>query len=372
MIVSNRHFRLRNRTIHIIVMLIVLLSCFVCLILLQPTLLTDIGYYTRPIWDKNPNKFKFVPHYYSEDVPLEDLCELHGWKLKNETEMAKAKVYDAIIFSVELDLLEIRIRELWDVVDTFVILESDTTFTGEPKDFTFDKYKEQFAFAASKIHHTMIQQTKLPPGESPFYNEIQMRRAMNQALVDAGVKEGDLIVMSDVDELIRGKSLLLLKSCEGVPDKMHLQLRNFIYSFEFPLDMSSWRAHIVKFNATETFYGHGQISDYLLADAGWHCSFCFRTLEEFQFKMKSYSHSDRIRHEGMLALDRIQQIICDGRDIFDMPPESYTYKDMISKLGAVEPVKSGVGLPAPLLKSSRRYRFLLPGGCIREDHVQAP
>ncbi|OBZ83533.1 Beta-1,4-mannosyl-glycoprotein 4-beta-N-acetylglucosaminyltransferase [Choanephora cucurbitarum] len=338
--------------------------------LLQPTLFTDLGYYTRPIWDKNPNKFEIIPHYYSEDVPLKDLCKLHGWELKDETEITKSKVYDAIIFSVELDLLEIRIRELWDVVDTFVILESNATFTGETKSYTFEQHKKQFAFAASKIHHTMIQQTELPTGESPFYNEIGMRRAMNQALSDAGVKQGDLVVMSDVDELIRGKSLLLLKSCRGIPDRMHLQLKNYIYSFEFPLDMQSWRAHIVRFDTTETFYSHGQISDYLLADAGWHCSFCFRTIKEFQFKMKSYSHSDRIRHEGILAPNRIQQTICDGKDIFDMPPESYTYKDMVSKLGAIEPIASAVGLPASVLRNAERYYFLLPGGCIREDYEQ--
>jgi beta-1,4-mannosyl-glycoprotein beta-1,4-N-acetylglucosaminyltransferase len=102
---------------------------------------------------------------------------------------------------------------------------------------------------------------------------------------------------------------------------------------------------------------------------GWHCSFCFRTIKEFQFKMKSYSHADRVRYQGLLDPKRIQKTICDGTDIFDMPPESYTYKDMISKLGAIESTMSGVGLPSSLLKNAEKYKFLLPGGCIREDFL---
>lgn len=81
--------------------------------------------------------------------------------------------------------------------------------------------------------------------------------------------------------------------------------------------------------------------------------------------MKSYSHSDRVSNDGLLSVDRIQKTICDGTDIFDMPPESYSYKDMVSKL-RIDSSKSGVGLPSPLLNDSQRFNFLLPGGCVRE------
>ncbi|KAI9273947.1 beta-1,4-mannosyl-glycoprotein 4-beta-N-acetylglucosaminyltransferase-like protein [Helicostylum pulchrum] len=366
---GNVAFLLRKRSIRVFLILLLVISSLLCLITVQPTLVTDLGYYTRPFWDQDPNRFEMIPHYYAEDVPLKDLCSLHGWKMKSDQDQKKVKVYDAIIFSVELDLLQIRIRELWDVVDTFIILESNATFTGKSKPYTFNQHKQEFAFASSKIHHVMIQQYALPPGEGPFYNEAKMRESMNAEIVKAGAKTGDMILMSDVDEIIRSKSLYLLKMCDGVPDKLHLQLRNYMFSFEFFLDSSSWRAHIVRYTAGDTFYTHGQITENLLSDAGWHCSFCFRTINEFQFKMKSYSHSDRVRYEGLLDPARIQKTICDGKDIFDMPPESYTYKDMISKLGAIESTKSGVGLPSSLLRNADEYKFLLPGGCVREDFV---
>ncbi|CAO3630760.1 unnamed protein product [Mucor fragilis] len=353
-----------RRCMHLCLIMMFIASTLIYLIQSQSTLVRDIGYYTRPLWDKDPNTFKTIPHYYAEDVPMETLCQLHGWKMKPKQELAKNKVYDAIIFSVELDLLEIRIKELWNVVDTFVILESNATFTGVTKNLTFNQHKKRFQFAASKIHHVIIDQHALPAGEGPFYNEGKMREAMDQALVDAGAKTNDLIIMSDVDELPRAQTVEIISSCEGVPEKLHLQLRNYMYSFEFYVDSSSWRAHVVKYNAGHTFYTHGQITEDLLSDAGWHCSFCFRTIHEFQFKMKSYSHSDRVSNDGLLSADRIQKTICDGTDIFDMPPESYSYKDMVSKL-RIDSSQSGVGLPSSLLNDSKRFAFLLPGGCMR-------
>ncbi|KAF1798259.1 glycosyltransferase family 17 protein [Mucor lusitanicus] len=353
-----------RRCMHLCLIMMFIASTLIYLIQSQSTLVRDIGYYTRPLWDKNPNTFTTIPHYYAEDVPMETMCQLHGWKLKPKEELAKNKVYDAIIFSVELDLLEIRIKELWNVVDTFVILESNATFTGVAKNLTFNQHKKRFQFAASKIHHVIIDQYALPAGEGPFYNEGKMREAMDQALVDAGAKTNDLIIMSDVDELPRAQTIDIISSCQGVPEKLHLQLRNYMYSFEFYVDSSSWRAHVVKYNAGHTFYTHGQITEDLLSDAGWHCSFCFRTIQEFQFKMKSYSHSDRVSNDGLLSADRIQQTICDGTDIFDMPPESYSYKDMVTKF-RIDSSQSGVGLPSSLLKDSRRFKFLLPGGCMR-------
>lgn len=44
------------------------------------------------------------------------------------------KIYDCSIFRNELDLLEIRLKELYNHVDHFVIVEATHTFQGEPKE----------------------------------------------------------------------------------------------------------------------------------------------------------------------------------------------------------------------------------------------
>jgi len=83
--------------------------------------------------------------------------------------------------------------------------------------------------------------------------------------------------------------------------------------------------------------------------------------------MQAYSHADRVRHPSFLNPKRIQAIICKGTDIFDMLPEEFSFKELISKLGAVARSFSGVHLPKYLLENSTSYKFLLPGNCNREE-----
>lgn len=319
----------------------------------------DFGYLTRPLWDHPERPFTVVPHYPRSTLPASEWCSLHGWKPRAST----PKVFDAVIFSVEIDLLQLRLRELYDVVDGFVILESDRTFTGLPKNTTFADNKHLFDWAADKIHYAFHAGHELKPGEHPFDQEAQMRTSMNSALEAAGVREGDLVLMSDVDELPRASTLELLKTCD-YGDVIHLQLANYVYSFEFLLDRDSWRASVRRHPSSG--YSHGRVSETLLGDAGWHCSFCFKHIRDFQFKMQAYSHADRSRAE-LLGEDRIQKVICDGTDIFDMLPEAYSWSELARKMAPMERTNSAMDVPRLLKEKPEQYRYLLPGGCVRED-----
>lgn len=137
-----------------------------------------------------------------------------------------------------------------------------------------------------------------------------------------------------------------------------------MYSFEFPVDFSSWRATANVYRPG-MLYKHSRRSDVILADAGWHCSFCFRGIGDFVFKMKAYSHADRVRTPSLLDRGRIQRIICEGGDLFDMLPEEYSFRELIKKMGPIPKSASAINLPPYLIQNADRFRFLLPGGCLR-------
>lgn len=42
-----------------------------------------------------------------------------------------------------------------------------------------------------------------------------------------------------------------------------------------------------------------------------------------------YSHADRVTDESLLQLERIQQTICEGKDIFGMLPEAYKVRPFV-------------------------------------------
>lgn len=229
----------------------------------------------------------------------------------------------------------------------------------------YEKNQARFAFAKDKIKY---KQLFLPPlnGRDPFELELGQRRAMGE-FIPKFARPRDKIIMADVDEIPSRHTILLLKNCE-TPAVLHLQLRNYIYSFEFPIDFGSWRAKVVDH---PFLYGHSRISNAkILADSGWHCSFCFPSLSDFQFKMQAYSHADRVHSSEILTPSRIQKVICEGEDIFDMIPEAHSFRELMLKM---KPEKSntGVGLPYWVLKQPKRFSYLLPGGCKRSDTQSA-
>ncbi|XP_047974858.1 uncharacterized protein LOC125217078 [Salvia hispanica] len=321
-----------------------------------------ITYFLRPLWESPPRPFHEIPHYYHENVSMENLCKLHGWGIREYPR----RVFDAVLFSNELDILKIRWNELHPYVSEFVLLESNSTFTGLPKPFVFAGSRDEFKFLEPRLTYGQVP-GRFKKGENPFIEEAYQRLALDYLLKQAGIQDDDLLIMSDVDEIPSRHTVNLLRWCDGIPPILHLRLRNYLYSFEFLVDNNSWRASIHVYQAGKTRYAHYRQSDEILADAGWHCSFCFRRIKEFVFKMKAYSHVDRVRFSHFLNPKRVQRVICKGADLFDMLPEEYTFKEIIGKMGPVPHSYSAVHLPSYLLENAEQFKFLLPGNCLRES-----
>ncbi|GJE89070.1 glycosyltransferase family 17 protein [Phanerochaete sordida] len=352
----------------LLVLLVLFLYLLTVLISHQLQVRNFLSYSTRPLWDKPDGPTSVLPHFYAEGVPIDaDLCALHGWAARPADD--RPPVWDAVLVSTELDLLEIRMHELRDVVSTFFIVESDRTFTGIPKPLAFAAARARFAAFEDRLVYSVFRARALAPGESPFANEIAQRRHMDALLRAhaAGAPAPPLVLFSDVDEIPYAHTLALLARC-AAPTPLHLQMREFLYSFEWPAGEGSWRAQVHRYAAGDAAvgYGHSQATDVKLADAGWHCSFCFRTIEEFSAKMEGYSHADRVTDKSLLDPKHIQQVVCDGSDIFGMLPEAYRWKDLFTLMHK-DPTPSAVHLPRYLLQNSDRFRFLLPGGCMRNS-----
>lgn len=109
------------------------------------------------------------------------------------------KVYDCFTFYNEFELLELRLRSLWDAVDCFVLVEADKTFTNRPKPYYFAERKAEFAEFLPKIRHIMGR-VELPyRGTGDWAIEFAQRNLIAQGLTDA--EPEDLVFISDLDEI---------------------------------------------------------------------------------------------------------------------------------------------------------------------------
>ncbi|XP_076949585.1 uncharacterized protein LOC143622279 [Bidens hawaiensis] len=320
-----------------------------------------VTYFLRPIWQSPPSPFIHIPHYYHPNVSMDTLCKLHGWTVREYPR----RVFDGVLFNNEVDMLTIRWKELYPYITQFVLLESNSTFTSLPKPHFFAINRAHFNFVEPRLTYATITGGERK-GKNPFYEEGYQRVALERLLRIAGIEDDDLLIMSDIDEIPSAHTIDLLRWCDGLPPVMHLHLKNFLYSFEFYVQHKSWRASVHQYKHGETRYAHYRQSNYLFADSGWHCSFCFRKLSDFVFKMKAYSHSDRIRFSNDLDPKRIQNVICNGDDLYGMLPEEFTFREIIGNMGPIPSSYSAVHLPAYLLNNADEYKYLLPGNCVRE------
>ncbi len=122
-------------------------------------------------------------------------------------------IYDCFTFYNELDLLEVRLHELYDIVDRFVIVEADQTFKGNPKPLYFKDNQKTFARYADKITHVVVEfpagdltkRLKTRPQNASWARQHYQRDQIAQGLTQA--KPDDLIIVSDVDEIISAPKL---------------------------------------------------------------------------------------------------------------------------------------------------------------------
>lgn len=282
---------------------------------------------------------------------------------------------DAVIFSVEVDLLEIRLAELSPVVSQFLILESTSTFTGLPKPLVLAPYLQpnatdkRFHPYLKKIRYLTMEGRPLRRGEDPFQIEREMRQEMSHWIdsSETGMREGDLIIMSDVDEIPSLNAVTLLSSC-AAPSPIHLSLVNHVYTFSQTLSplLPSWRAHVVRYRHGQTQYKHSLVSQTILSDAGWHCSFCFPTIADFVFKARGFSHTDRLgpAYAAAKLLDpaSIHRAVCMGNDFFGMLPEAFDWTGLVSRWkGAGE--REGGALPTEVVRGGKeRWAWLIGDG----------
>lgn len=127
------------------------------------------------------------------------------------TVIAEAKVYDCFMFFNEIELLKLRLEELDDVVDYFVLVESAETQRGDPKPFYFDDNRHLFERFLNKIIYVRVDERH--PEMDLWERENYQRNCIARGLQQCA--SSDLILISDLDEIPRPE--LIQKLAKRIP-----------------------------------------------------------------------------------------------------------------------------------------------------------
>jgi hypothetical protein len=236
------------------------------------------------------------------------------------------KIYDCFPFYNELDLLEIRLEELYDHVDHFVLVEANTTYTDIPKPFYFEENRQRYAKWLDKIIHVKVED--MPHSKDAWENDIFQRNCINRGIVDAA--DDDIIVVTDVDELVRPETMDSLRTDEDI---QIWGLRMPLFNFKFNYMMttadyySMWGVAARKsmmmpadalraqrFMLQNFGYNHRADGVRIVEHAGWHFTYLGDT-EFARTKIQSFAHTETNTPEVIGQLD-VERSIANGDSIY--------------------------------------------------------
>lgn len=233
---------------------------------------------------------------------------------KPGTGSSKRKVYDLFILNTELDWMEIRLNSTYDYVDYFVIAEASKTNTGLEKPLVLKDNWDRFSAYHDKIiYHEIIYPVDFNPRRFWDYGDFHQNALFTQVFPNL-VKEqsptqGDVLLVAEVDELVKPEALLILRACE-VPRRLTIHSELYYYNFEHVYHGLDWphpqattyQGLIDTILPDDLRKGDGERKWGLMApvirwpekddlwDAGWHCSSCFATVDEILKKLESFSY----------------------------------------------------------------------------------
>ena len=257
----------------------------------------------------------------------------------------KHKIYDCFLFFNENDLLEIRLNELNDVVDYFVIFESQFTFTKKDKPFNFDINKVQ-EFKDKIIY---IKNNDFIKSPNPWEMEKYQRNKLFEGLKNA--EDNDLIILSDLDEIPKKEAVInAFYMCYNKKIKyIRFYLKVFRYAFNNIMESQDGGGPIACrkediSSMEELRHKHKGTSS--IKDAGWHYSYMM-SIEQMIYKLKSYSHQEYNKwpnNDPVFMQERIKK----GQSTFSHEEQSFRLIHLNRK-----------NCPKYLLKNKQKYDKLI-------------
>jgi len=222
-------------------------------------------------------------------------------------------IVDCTMFHWEFDILELRMKELWDTVDYFVVTESVCDHRGKERDLVLSNNLSKFDWASEKLIINVSDKPKHAE-ISWDYEKYQRLKSVTDAIEKLNLQKEDFIVISDVDEIIKADALKEMAECGG---RYMIHMPMFYYYFNlFVHDWYHAKATSLKYltdpNSMRT--GGEENFDYVY-NGGWHFSY-LGTPEQIQYKLKTFAH-DEFDSEKYTSIDKITDRIYNHKDLFD-------------------------------------------------------
>jgi beta-1,4-mannosyl-glycoprotein beta-1,4-N-acetylglucosaminyltransferase len=238
--------------------------------------------------------------------------------------MAIRKIVDCFTFYNEIDLLLYRLTILYDVVDYFVIVEANQTYTGKSKELFYAKNAHLFENFLDKIIHIVVDLPFIYPaidikkGEQ-WTNENYQRNCIANGIQKIPLCDDDFIIISDLDEIPSPDVLMQIKRLEYIQEQgFQLSLHFYYYNLN-TRHYNDWNFHtkmvsFKKYKTTTPQEIRTTLRFPIIQNAGWHLSY-FGDSAFIKNKLENFSHQE-YNSDVYTSLENISNRVSNTTDLF--------------------------------------------------------
>ena len=214
---------------------------------------------------------------------------------------------DAFTYFNEKELVELRLKYLNPIVDYFVVIESNITFTGKEKKWNFPEVlKNNLKEFSHKIqyHQMNVDLKKAEEEKNPNYKGGTRGRSwkvesMQRNFIKEVIKkfsQNDIIIMSDLDEIPSKDKISFVKSCDfKVIAPVAFEQSSFHLNCNY-LEMEKWIGSVAVTKELIDKYEPQIFRDLRkrisrFTEAGWSFS-SFGGVKRIREKIESFCHEE--------------------------------------------------------------------------------
>lgn len=235
------------------------------------------------------------------------------------------KIFDCFKFFNELELLELRLMELNNVVDYFVIVEANKTHTGKPKEYIFENNKQNFQPYLDKIIHVKVDDMPNYSQNDIWTAENYQRNCIMRGLTEHA-EAGDKIIISDIDEIPNTE---VITTNLSNPNWVTFRQKLFYYYVNCEQNCE-WNGPIMatygSFSTPQQLRDIGRSGYNTQPNGGWHYSF-MGGAERIKLKVESIAESHYIINE-VGTIDEIKDKMMSQKDLWNRT-DDYAKKTIV-------------------------------------------
>jgi beta-1,4-mannosyl-glycoprotein beta-1,4-N-acetylglucosaminyltransferase len=230
---------------------------------------------------------------------------------------------DVFPYNGESDVLALRLGQLNDVVDWFVLVETDLTFSGISKPYYYKENKHLF----EQYNHKIVSASVSLRREQAWTYEKSQREVLVSLIQGLNPQRTDTVTFSDCDEIPNPESIKNYTYDLGL---RNLKQHTYYYTLNHCFDYGNRSWSRARIGSVGHILDHGMMGFRggwpagkdldpnfpAIEQGGWHLSYFRSTIDDIRKKVFSISHDDlwpfiRSRTDKQIADD-----VVNGRDLY--------------------------------------------------------